>query len=542
MSDSDVVMSNVDSSTIAIGIAGVKRKHEEMAAAPPSDNNHDNTTPMTTPSVDSSSSSKKARLEIQAMSLSERASLDATLAAARAANPAHTGERVCIRTEIEVDELGCTLIHLSIFTPTAASRAAAKDARYQQQRAAHLAKRQSNKAKAKDQRAAIRQAREAQAKELFDAGKTKDEVVAFMRAQSAASLAASGKAPKRSNREVQETKRQLLHGMRTQQLQRVVVDCAFDHLMELEEICSLSKQIRFMYGRNMRAQRPAHLILTSLGATPTTSTETPAVSATTTGEETEGVDHFQELRQDTEARRRTAAAADEAASPPTQPPTTTPSESPNNVSTPLSSPHAVTSASASATSASPPLAPSTRTILKRMDGFERLPFDRTRRHFKECFDHSSLVYLTAESPTVLDRLDPNDVYIIGGIVDHNRMKGLCHQLATNSNIRTARLPLPEFMVNDRRTVITVNQVFEILVEFGSRADGDWGKVFKAILPARANWKERKEIAANEEADAGSNTNNQADATNQSTAGTEENDEDNDARMDAEEQEEDETME
>jgi tRNA (guanine9-N1)-methyltransferase len=42
----------------------------------------------------------------------------------------------------------------------------------------------------------------------------------------------------------------------------------------------------------------------------------------------------------------------------------------------------------------------------------------------EIFDPKDLVYLTAEATDVLQDLDPKRVYIIGGIVDHNRLKVL----------------------------------------------------------------------------------------------------------------------
>ncbi len=74
-----------------------------------------------------------------------------------------------------------------------------------------------------------------------------------------------------------------------------------------------------------------------------------------------------------------------------------------------------------------------------------------------------LVYLTAESENDIEELNPDDIYIIGGIVDHNRLKGLTHALATEKNFRTARLPIQKYMSSGARVVLTVVSVFDILL-------------------------------------------------------------------------------
>ena len=42
--------------------------------------------------------------------------------------------------------------------------------------------------------------------------------------------------------------------------------------------------------------------------------------------------------------------------------------------------------------------------------------------YLEQFGAESVVFLTAESPNVLQTLDPNKAYVIGGLVDHNHHK------------------------------------------------------------------------------------------------------------------------
>ncbi|KAF2650744.1 hypothetical protein K491DRAFT_608249 [Lophiostoma macrostomum CBS 122681] len=93
-----------------------------------------------------------------------------------------------------------------------------------------------------------------------------------------------------------------------------------------------------------------------------------------------------------------------------------------------------------------------------------------------------IVYLSSESDVILDRLKPNSTYIIGGLVDKNRHKGVCYKRAVNRGIKTAKLPIGEFLQMKSRQVLVTNHVLEIMLKW--MEFGDWGKAFMEVIPKR----------------------------------------------------------
>ncbi|KAE8659796.1 protein kinase G11A-like [Hibiscus syriacus] len=64
------------------------------------------------------------------------------------------------------------------------------------------------------------------------------------------------------------------------------------------------------------------------------------------------------------------------------------------------------------------------TQLQRLPGFDKWIIEKEKQSYIEAFSErkDDLVYLTADSETVLHELDPTKVYIVGGLVDRNRWK------------------------------------------------------------------------------------------------------------------------
>ncbi|CCI46558.1 unnamed protein product [Albugo candida] len=103
--------------------------------------------------------------------------------------------------------------------------------------------------------------------------------------------------------------------------------------------------------------------------------------------------------------------------------------------------------------------------------------------YTSLFRTEALIYLTADSPNILSTLSRDKVYIIGGIVDRNRLKGATYEKASAQMIATARLPLQEFVDMGAYTrVLTVNHVFAILVYFAQLHD--WKEAALKALPSR----------------------------------------------------------
>jgi tRNA (guanine9-N1)-methyltransferase len=114
---------------------------------------------------------------------------------------------------------------------------------------------------------------------------------------------------------------------------------------------------------------------------------------------------------------------------------------------------------------------------------------------KELQDQAEVIYLTSDSPCTLSELKPYHAYIIGGIVDKNRHKGICYKTALDANgkpetramlngkeVKTAKLPIGDYMSMLSRQVLATNHVVEIMLRW--LECGNWGQAFVEVMPKR----------------------------------------------------------
>lgn len=111
-------------------------------------------------------------------------------------------------------------------------------------------------------------------------------------------------------------------------------------------------------------------------------------------------------------------------------------------------------------------------------------------------EDGEIIYLSSDSPDTLTELKPYSTYIIGGLVDKNRHKGVCYKQATERGVKTAKLPIGDYIQMASRSVLTTNHVMEIMLRW--LETGDWGEAFMQVLPQRKGGKLKNPKADDEE--------------------------------------------
>ncbi|XP_053226524.1 tRNA methyltransferase 10 homolog B [Podarcis raffonei] len=119
------------------------------------------------------------------------------------------------------------------------------------------------------------------------------------------------------------------------------------------------------------------------------------------------------------------------------------------------------------------------------DGFASYLMDVTSESYLDLFPLERIVYLTPDSENALEEVDPQKVYILGGLVDESIKKRLTFQRAQEEHLQTARLPIQEYMVknvnakNYHSTTLAINQVLDALSTFYETKS--WEEALKAAV-------------------------------------------------------------
>jgi len=124
--------------------------------------------------------------------------------------------------------------------------------------------------------------------------------------------------------------------------------------------------------------------------------------------------------------------------------------------------------------------------------------ERTHVHFLQLYYKrpKDLIYLTADCEEDLEELKETEIYIIGGILDRNRMKGVTAGFAKEAGIKMRRLPIEKYMrITQQSSVLTIDQVFNALLAWWNW--GCWRKALQYSIPERKGFKLKEPLSAEE---------------------------------------------
>lgn len=108
------------------------------------------------------------------------------------------------------------------------------------------------------------------------------------------------------------------------------------------------------------------------------------------------------------------------------------------------------------------------------------PMNVHTESFLDMFPKEKLVYLTPHCNTDLVKFNPDDIYIIGGIVDKVNNDPLSLAKAKKHNLRMARLPLDKYLSwgSGSGKSLTLNQMINIMLEI--KSTGDWNQALRFV--------------------------------------------------------------
>lgn len=140
-------------------------------------------------------------------------------------------------------------------------------------------------------------------------------------------------------------------------------------------------------------------------------------------------------------------------------------------------------------------------FLKTNTGCDKWDIHRSEQSYQELFDKeikstcddnkqtiSKLIYLSGDSENTLEPVcellkDKNRIFVIGGLVDHNRHKNLCQRRAEECGVYTARLPIKEHVKLSQRHILSTVTVFDILLKVLA-SQQDWPEALAGAIPKR----------------------------------------------------------
>lgn len=98
------------------------------------------------------------------------------------------------------------------------------------------------------------------------------------------------------------------------------------------------------------------------------------------------------------------------------------------------------------------------------------PFNVTEKSYLDLFPKEKLVYLTPHCKNNLEEFNPDDIYIVGAMVDKSSQDAVSLGKAKKEGLRMARLPLDRYFQFKGGKSLTIDQMLRILLELKTSND------------------------------------------------------------------------
>ncbi|KAG1659911.1 tRNA methyltransferase 10 A [Nymphon striatum] len=117
--------------------------------------------------------------------------------------------------------------------------------------------------------------------------------------------------------------------------------------------------------------------------------------------------------------------------------------------------------------------------MKNVNGYQNWDINFRKECFSEVFDKSKIVYLTSDSNNIIDKLEDGKAYIIGGLVDHNRLKKICFNRSIEKKRCTCKIANRSKYFDDNEQNFNL---FTILLHVAN--SHSWKKALSDVIPQR----------------------------------------------------------
>lgn len=139
-----------------------------------------------------------------------------------------------------------------------------------------------------------------------------------------------------------------------------------------------------------------------------------------------------------------------------------------------------------------------RNLATYQQGYIHWDVHCSEQHWRDLFRdpatgalNPDIIYLSGDSaepvPDCAEIQSANrHIFVIGGLIDHNRHPGMALARAKQDGVRHGQLPISDHVRLCQRRVLSIPHVFEImlLAANGTLGAGGWEAAFGRVIPAR----------------------------------------------------------